>query len=128
MKIYIVTSGCYSDYQIEAVFETKEKAEIYCATKNKSRYDDYRIEVFETSDDDIEGDRKQVGYCYVFYRDAHGKYLEFIEPIIYTKSYFEQNYKNNTDYLWLNKKNNAKAKRIFEEREAQRKAESEGIT
>ena len=29
MKAYIVTSGSYSDYQIEAVFSTKEKAEEY---------------------------------------------------------------------------------------------------
>ena len=29
MKVFIVTSGSYSDYQIEAVFSTKEKAEEY---------------------------------------------------------------------------------------------------
>ena len=28
-KVFIVTSGCYSDYQIERVFSTKEKAEEY---------------------------------------------------------------------------------------------------
>lgn len=28
-KVYIVTSGCYSDYQINAVFSTREKAEEY---------------------------------------------------------------------------------------------------
>lgn len=31
MKIYVVTSGEYSDYHIEAVFDSLEQAEIYCA-------------------------------------------------------------------------------------------------
>jgi len=31
MKIYIATSGEYSEYQIEAVFTSKKKAESYCA-------------------------------------------------------------------------------------------------
>lgn len=29
--IYVVTSGCYSDYSIRAIFSTKEKAEKYIA-------------------------------------------------------------------------------------------------
>ena len=29
MKIFIVTSGAYSDYHIDAVFSTKENAERY---------------------------------------------------------------------------------------------------
>lgn len=28
--IYIVTSGCYSDYGIDAVFQNRDKAEAYC--------------------------------------------------------------------------------------------------
>ena len=32
-KVFIVTSGCYSDYQIEAVFSTREKAEAYINAK-----------------------------------------------------------------------------------------------
>jgi len=32
MKIYIVTSGDYSDYGVDAVFSTKEKADAYVAT------------------------------------------------------------------------------------------------
>jgi hypothetical protein len=29
--VYVVTSGCYSDYSIEAIFSSKEKAEKYMA-------------------------------------------------------------------------------------------------
>lgn len=37
-KIYIVTSGCYSDYVINAVFSTKEKAVDY-VEQHGTRYD-----------------------------------------------------------------------------------------
>ena len=41
-KVFIVTSGCYSDYQIEAVFSTKETAEEYIDSKKYP--DDFTIE------------------------------------------------------------------------------------
>lgn len=28
--VYVVTDGCYSDYHIEQVFKSREKAELYC--------------------------------------------------------------------------------------------------
>lgn len=34
--IYVVTSGEYSDYGIEAIFDTREKAELYCAYQNSA--------------------------------------------------------------------------------------------
>lgn len=55
MKIYVVTSGEYSGYGIEAVFTDEGKANVYCA----EHYEDYAppvIEVWETSDDKIESD------------------------------------------------------------------------
>ena len=44
--IYLVTSGEYSDYSIDGVFSTKNKAERYIKTAQASRlyHDDYRIE------------------------------------------------------------------------------------
>ena len=42
-KVYVVTSGCYSDYGIVQVFSTKELADDFC-----DRYDDdYRVEEYE---------------------------------------------------------------------------------
>ena len=59
MKVYAVTSGCYSDYHIDEVFLTKEKAELYIATRTENGLntydDDYYIEEFDTYDDNIEG-------------------------------------------------------------------------
>lgn len=56
-KIYVVTSGSYSDYCIDEVFEDKRKAEIYCATRN-TQYDlifiEHRIEEYEIADENIE--------------------------------------------------------------------------
>ena len=45
IKIYIVTSGEYSDYTIEAVFSTKEKAEEYVQQHGTNyRVEDYDID------------------------------------------------------------------------------------
>lgn len=46
--IYIVTSGDYSAYMIEAVFQRQDKAEAYCKC-----HPDSRIEEYELSDDNL---------------------------------------------------------------------------
>lgn len=46
-KVFIVTSGCYSDYMIEAVFSTHENAEEYIDSKqypSEFRIEEYRID------------------------------------------------------------------------------------
>lgn len=48
MKIYVVTSGCYSDYYIDKVFTDKNKAEEF--VEWHGWYDDSRIEEYETED------------------------------------------------------------------------------
>ena len=47
MKVYIVTSGTYSDYMIRGVFLNKDKAEEY----REWLYDANEIEEYDTSDD-----------------------------------------------------------------------------
>lgn len=46
--IYIVTSGCYSDYDINAVFKNEDKAKACCQC-----HPDTRIEEWELFDDNI---------------------------------------------------------------------------
>lgn len=46
MKVYIVSQGCYSDYNIDRIFINKQKAKDYSSWLNNSR-----IEEYETSDD-----------------------------------------------------------------------------
>ena len=60
-KVYIVTSGEYSDYQIDAVFSTEEKAHEYIQQPGS----DYRIEVFDI-DNEVKKETKlwEVGMYY----------------------------------------------------------------
>ena len=61
--VYIVTAGEYSDYRIERVFLDKDKAYKYCELMgNRNRYDDYNVEEYDTSDDDL----KFLDECTVF--------------------------------------------------------------
>lgn len=50
-KVFIVTSGCYSDYQIEAVFSTEEKAEEYIDSQKYP--DDFQLEEYGIDDEII---------------------------------------------------------------------------
>lgn len=50
-KVYIVTSGTYSDYTIDRVFLDKEKAERYIKLCDNHYWDTPQIEEFETDDD-----------------------------------------------------------------------------
>ena len=49
MKVYIVTSGIYSDYRIERVFLDKNKASEYAEWSGS---DHVTVEEYDTSDDD----------------------------------------------------------------------------
>lgn len=45
-KVYIVTSGEYSSYGIDAVFLDKEQAEMFCATHNSENFCGYMVEEY----------------------------------------------------------------------------------
>ena len=61
-QIFIVTTGEYSDYCIDRVFSTRQKATEYLDTKD----DNYTLEVFDI-DEPIE--RNTQLYCIIFYLD-----------------------------------------------------------
>lgn len=51
MTIYIVTSGAYSDYSIDAVFLDRALADEYCRLdKERDSYDPARVEEWDVSD------------------------------------------------------------------------------
>lgn len=60
MKVYIVTEGCYSDYHIEAVFDSYGKAVAYVeAVASKYRgYSDYQIETYDTESIQVAEERR----------------------------------------------------------------------
>ena len=73
-KIYIVTSGCYSDYYIDKVFSTKPKAEEY---KKWCGDDDAHIETYVI--DEINTDDKY--YCIsteLLYKDGHTNVMQSV--------------------------------------------------
>ena len=66
MKVYVITSGEYSDYSILAVSLSREKAELICAMLNSTKryYSDVAtIEEYDT--DELQCDANEdVGLCY----------------------------------------------------------------
>lgn len=58
-KIFIVTSGDYSDYRIERVFSTRKKALEYLDTKDN----DYQLEVYDI-DEPIERTKQVYQICF----------------------------------------------------------------
>jgi hypothetical protein len=66
MKVYIITSGEYSDYHIERVFLNKEKAEQYVKlVNNDSSWNEVGIEELESSDDEIIAEIKYIHAKYI---------------------------------------------------------------
>ena len=53
-KVYIVTSGDYSEYRIECVFSTRKKAKEYIEQHGS----DYRIEVYDVDSVDVVAEKR----------------------------------------------------------------------
>lgn len=77
MKIYIVTSGSYSDYHIDEVFTDPEQAYLYCAARNTASCGDYEVEEYDSDTCKLES-QKPVNRVWNgrFVRDDRGKYGE----------------------------------------------------
>ncbi len=58
MKVYVVTSGEYSDYHIDGVFDDLNRAEIYAATIEDKYGDHVQIEEFDTEECHIESSKE----------------------------------------------------------------------
>lgn len=64
-KVYLVTSGDYSDYGINAAFSTAELAQAYCDEMNTKdgtythTYKEYGVEIY-----DLDAPREQLSGCY----------------------------------------------------------------
>ena len=118
MKVYIVTSGCDSDYCIDAVFLSRQKAMLYCAARHDH---DLNIEECDTNDESIESNEK-CGYVYHWvhttYRwSTHSGCYRFD---IMTKSQYDKLSDKDTS-VWLDSPDEEKAKKILHDRAAQAK-------
>lgn len=76
-KVYLVSSGEYSDYHIDSVFLSREKAELYVKYHQGSGWgEDYRIEDYDLGDGDIHTDDKgfiRVSGTFVIEDEGDGK-------------------------------------------------------
>lgn len=73
-KIYVVTSGQYSDYGIDAIFDTKEIAEKYIASFCKVGWEEMEIEEWDLNPH--EANIKVGGKAYTVTMDKQGNALE----------------------------------------------------
>lgn len=132
MKVYLITSGEYSDYHVDYVKLDREEAEKICAVKNKElRGDIFDIEEYDT--DEIKADPDtEVKKAYTaseYYGGLH------IGGPIYTVSdinKLEQHNRNGNKWIsgiatFPKSITDEKAHKIIQDRVAKFKAEKEGI-
>lgn len=80
MKVYVVTSGIYSDYHIVAVFDDKQKAEVFCAAYNDNNMehrtwdDPCYIEEYDTEENHAESN-KPVNYWVTVCKNFKGRHV-----------------------------------------------------
>lgn len=108
MQVYVVTSGEYSDYGINAIFSTAEKAQEYISMKEfTNNYESYRINVWEVDEyhetecvnlvllnDEIynfNSLRFQIDYLYDAFDDCTDKVIEVTKDWIV--DYFKKEFK-----------------------------------
>ena len=139
MKIYVVTSGTYSDYHISAVFTDKIKADAYVAMRGSDAWiSDATIEEWDTSDDYLELDHNNKLVYLHFVNDARNhiypedKFYVTITPVFENninqfldKDFHADNIKDS--YVILPERNEEKAIKIYQDRVAKRKAAESGI-
>lgn len=119
MKVYIVTSGEYSDYHIDRVFSTKEKAQEYVDHIGSDWRD---IEEYNL---DEETPRGVFGYGVIFYKDrTQAELVDDLGDNIYTRKdtlRWSAGYEPNVTFI-VEAKNAPHAVKIASERFMQVKA------
>ena len=61
-KVYVVTDGEYSDFHIEAIFSTREKAEAFLNSRKKNVYDDWALHEYPLDYPDFIANKIANGY------------------------------------------------------------------
>lgn len=102
MKVYIVTSGCYSDYGIVNVFDEYEKALAYIDAKNPDRYDDYYVEIYDTAAVEVKERRKRFR---VKVQDGLFSVREITEDSESVSDTYSPLFYAEKKYIWPDKKN-----------------------
>ena len=138
MKIYVVTSGGYSDYGIDAVFVNKEKAKLYCKV-----HKDSCIEEYDTNDDNINNNSILYHYNVTYIPKCNYFSVQSEAVEAYPKLDLSEVYKHRPERVSRKTTSNEQftlswydkneydidtAKKIFFDKLTQHRAEEEGIT
>lgn len=82
MKVYVITSGYYSDYGIDTIFTDEGQAALFLAAHKE--LDNGRIEAYETDEVKLEG---KVYYgLYIYISNKNGRYLNDVSDTIVSAS------------------------------------------
>lgn len=142
MKVYVVTSGAYSDYCIEAVFTDRRKADAYCAAHNTPdswTWTAFQVEEYEAMDDNVESAEEIVYRFYVSQPELKHPFIydpvpmtrasaEWDESKAYKRdSMYDSAFPHHLHFVYLSEPNKEKARKIVQDRYAQWKAERAGI-
>lgn len=82
MKVYVITSGEYSSYEIQAVALDEKEARVKCAALNGDedrRYSQCRIEEYDTEDFKLPTDKAINLKFHIHVRVNSGEIIEIIE-------------------------------------------------
>lgn len=131
MTIYLVASGEYSEYGVDAVFLNKEKAMLYCAAHNGKETDDPYdicwIEEYDTHDDDINADGKKTACRHYLRFGVFDKwyvksvYIAFSRPSHISEDLHDA-------WVYLPQEDDDLAIKIAQDMAAEAKARKEGLT
>lgn len=94
-KVYVVTSGSYSDYGIDRIFLNKEKAETYHELIKRTHYDVNDIEEYDLSDDEVFTPYYYIEFVYYIpgMEDKYGRTRIKGRPSLFGGEYYIDIYK-----------------------------------
>lgn len=127
-KIYIITSGSYSDYSVDSYVNTEEEAIRVCHTLNNKKaryYNEYGYEELERFTGEVKQIELYKGHRFTIYStgvEAHEPWIK-TEPI---QSIIKGN-KSGYYYGIINEPDEEKARKIFYDKLAEYKAREEGV-
>jgi len=76
-KIYVVSSGEYSDYGIDAIFDSKGLAEKYISAFDQNCYDQMEIEEWELNPNENEVKNGRKAFCVRMDKQGNTKEVEW---------------------------------------------------
>lgn len=100
-KVFVVTSGQYSDYGVDAIFTTKELAENFInAFKSDSSYDEKNIEEWDLDPYDLHLKQNRKPYFLRINKNGDTRDLELCDSVYGFSHELGVSYTHNED--WMN--------------------------